>query len=199
MLYGRAWPKLAEQWDAMQINTNRITEFNRIAKYAFTNRQQYLIIEENTGVPWAMIACIHKRESDAQDHAGNPLFTSYLGNGQPLSKRTTIEPIGRGPFESFEEGAIDALDYDHLSRVIEQGADAWRLEKQLFYMWALNGFGHPDLPSPYLWGGTNIQKPGKYTSDHHWDPDFVDPQPGCAPMLWSIMKLDPSIECKRED
>lgn len=194
MLYGRAWREIAERWDAMQINTNRVMEFNRIAKYAFANRQRYIVIEENTGVPWAMIACMHRRESDAQDHAGNPLFTSYLGNGQPLNRVTTIVPRGRGPFDSFEEGGVDALQYDHLDRVID-----WRIEKQLFYMWAFNGFGHPEIPSPYLWGGTNIQQPGKYISDHHWDPTVMDGQPGCAPMLWSIMKLDPSIEQTRED
>lgn len=196
MLYGRAWHEIAEHWDAMQINTNRVMEFNRIAKYAFANRQQYLTVEENTGVPWAMIACIHRRESDAQDRAGNPLFTCYLGNGQPLNRVTTIVPKGRGPFDSFEEGCVDALEYDHLTRIFD-----WRIEKQLFHLEAFNGFGYRNhgVPSAYIWGGTNIQQPGKYTSDGHWDGDHIDQQPGCAPMLFSIMKLDPSIEQTRED
>lgn len=194
MLYGRAWRGLAAQWDAMKINPEREKEFKRIAEYAIKNRQQYIVVEENTGVPWAMIACMHVRESDAKDKQGNPLFTSYLGNGQPLNKRTTIEPIGRGPFKSFEEGAIDALNYDKLTLVIE-----WRLEKQLFYMWALNGFGHSEIPSPYLWGGTNIQKPGKYIRDHVWSSTVMDKQPGCAPMLWSILKFSGEDMPERED
>lgn len=194
MLYGRKWREYAEQWDRMKITPGREAEFAKIAAYAFANRQRYLVLEENTGVPWAMIACMHKRESDAQDKEGNPLFTSYLGNGQPLNRRTTIVPIGRGPFASFEEGGIDALKYDHLDRVTD-----WRLEKALFYLNAFNGFGHPEIPSPYLFGGTNIQEPGKYTSDNHWSSTTMDRQPGCAAMLWAIIQLDPSSNLKRED
>lgn len=194
MLYGRKWREYATQWDRMKINAARKAEFKRIAEYAVANRQQYLACEGPTGVPWAMIACIHKRESDAQDKFGNPLFTSYLGNGQPLSKKTTIVPKNRGPFKSFEEGAVDALEYDKLTLVTE-----WRLEKVLFYAQAFNGFGRPEIPSPYLWGGTNIQKPGKYIRDHVWSSTTMDTQPGFAPMLWAIMQLDPSVEFKRED
>lgn len=194
MLYGRKWREYSELWDNMKINPSRKSEFLHRAQYAVENRQVYLSIEGATGVPWPMTACMHVRESDAQDKHGNPLFTSYLGNGQPLSKRTTIEPIGRGPFKSFEEGAVDALRYDKLTLVNE-----WRLEKMLFYMNALNGFGHPEIPSPYLWGGTNVQKPGKYIRDHVWSNTVMDSQPGCAPMLWSIMQLEPALQFKRED
>lgn len=196
MLYGRKWHEYAPQWDTMTINVSRKKEFNKIAEYAYANRQRYLSIEGPTGVPWAMIACIHKRESDAQDKEGNPLFTSYLGNGQPLNRKTTIVPKGRGPFPSFEEGAVDALNYDKLTLVVE-----WRLEKVLFYLEAFNGPGYEmrGLPSAYIWGGTNIQKPGKFVSDGRWNGKALDGQPGCAPILWAIMQLDKSVNFKRED
>lgn len=194
MLYGRKWREYAEQWDRMKIKPTREAEFRRAAVYAFENRQQYIAIEGATGVPWAMIAVIHRRESNAQDHHGNPLFTSYLGNGQPLARRTTIEPIGRGPFHSFEEGAVDALEYDKLTLVKE-----WRLEKVLYYLQLFNGFGHNEIPSPYLWAGTNIQMPGKYIRDHVWDPTVMDKQLGCAGVLKTIMEIDPSVIFVRED
>lgn len=196
MLYGRKWHEYSLQWDMMKIANVRKLEFVKIAAYAFANRQRYLVIEENTDVPWAMIACIHKRESDAQDHEGNPLFNSYLGNGQPLSRKTTIVPKGRGPFASFEEGAIDALKYDHLTSVKD-----WRLEKVLYYLEIFNGAGYDirGVPSPYIWGGTNIQKPGKFVSDGRWNGTVMDMQPGCAAILAAIIKLDPSSELKRED
>lgn len=195
MLYGRAWPRIAELWDAMEIDPKRLPTFKKIAAYAIANRDKYLNVEHRTGVPWAMIACMHKRESDAQDSKGNPLFTSYLGNGQPLNKVTTIVPKGRGPFKSFLDGAVDALEIDKLTLV-----DEWRLEKQLFYMEALNGFGYRThgIPSTYIWGGTNVQEIGRFDRDGHFVAEW-DKQPGCAPMLWSIMKLDPLIECVRED
>lgn len=189
MLYGRKWPEYAGQWDRMKINSGRQTEFEKLAQFAYDHRPQYLVIEENTGVPWAMIACLHRRESDAD-------FTTYLGNGDPLKRKTVNVPRGRGPFGSFEEGAIDALKYDHLSNVKD-----WRLEKALYYMELFNGAGYDvkGKPSPYLWAGTNIQVPGKFVSDGRWSSTAVDKQPGCAPILKAIIKLDPSSELKRED
>src|SRR5258708_4181352 len=122
MRYAKKWPEYRDQWNAMSIKPTRQKEFDRIAEYAFENRPRYVVIEGNSGVPWPMIACIHKRESDAQDKHGNPLFTSYLGNGQPLNRKTTIVPKGRGPFNSFEEGAMDALRIDGLTSIRD-----WRL------------------------------------------------------------------------
>lgn len=189
MQYGRMWPKYAEQWDSMIINASRVREFDNLAKYAMEHSRSYRVIEEQTGVPWPMIACLHQRESGAN-------FNTYLGNGDRLDRKTVNVPAGRGPFASFEEGAIDALHYDRLDRVID-----WRLEKILYNMELFNGAGYYNhgLPSPYVWGGTNIQKPGKYVADGQWSSTAIDRQPGCAPLLKSIMKLDPSIEYKRED
>lgn len=200
MLYGRMWATYAKQWDAMTIKPARAAEFNERAQYAIDNRSIYMTIERLTGVPWPLIACIHMRESDAQDKHGNPLFTSYLGNGQPLKRRTTIVPKGRGPFlapapQDFIDGAIDALEYDHLTRVID-----WRLEKILYNLELFNGFGYfyHGVPSCYLFGGTNIQKVGKFKSDNDWAPNMWDTQPGCAPMLKIIM-LDQNLQYQRED
>lgn len=189
MLYGRKWHEYADQWNRMRINSSRAGEFEKLAQSAFNHRQQYLVIEENTGVPWAMIACLHRRESDAD-------FNTYLGNGDPLNRKTAHVPKGRGPFNSFEEGAIDALKFDHLASVKD-----WRLEKVLYYCELFNGAGYANrgLPSPYIWGGTNIQKPGKFVADGRWSSTAVDKQPGCAPMLWAIIQLDPSSNLQRED
>jgi len=189
MLYGRKWHEYADQWDRMMIKRDRVKEFNKIAEYALAHRGIYTAIEGRTGVPWPMIAILHRRESDAD-------FNTYLGNGQPLNRKTTIVPKGRGPFSSFEEGAIDALQYDKLTSVKD-----WRLEKILFYCEAFNGAGYNNrgLPSPYVWGGTNIQQPGKYVSDGRWNGKTWDSQPGCAPILKTIMMMDLNIEFKRED
>jgi hypothetical protein len=108
---------------------------------------------------------------------------------------TTIVPKGRGPFDSFLAGAIDALAYDGLTKVID-----WRLEKQLWYCERFNGLGYANkgLPSPYVWGGTSIQRPGKYVADGVWDPNAHDGQPGCAPLLKTIAELDPTVQFVRE-
>lgn len=196
MIYGRKWREYAKQWDTMQILPSRAAEAVRAEQYAIKNEDIYSAIEKATGVPWPMVAVDHRRESDAQDASGNPLFTSYLGNGQPLWIKTTIVPIGRGPFvkkgsspdemrSAFITGGLDAYHYDHMDRVTD-----WRLEKILYYCELFNGAGYDmrGLPSPYLWGGTNIQRKGKFVSDGKFSSTVMDGQLGVAPILAMIMK-----------
>lgn len=188
MKYGSKWPEYAKQWDAMKINASRVAEFDKLARFALANKARYKVIEAATGVPWFLIAVIHRRE-------GNANFNTYLGNGQSLARVTTIVPKGRGPFPTFEAGAIDALKIDGLDKVRD-----WRIEKCLYYCETFNGFGYANkgLPSPYVWGGTSIQKPGKYVSDGRFSSTVMDTQPGCAPILKCIANLDPSITFTRE-
>lgn len=188
MRYGVKWPQYARQWDAMQILPNREHEFDVLVVWLLAYKARYQAIEAKTGVPWYLIAVLHFRESNLN-------FNTYLGNGQSIHRRTTIVPKGRGPFASFEDGAIDALKIDGLTSVQD-----WRLEKVLYYCELFNGTGYDrrGLPSPYLWGGTNIQKPGKYTSDGRFNPRVWDTQPGCAPILARLAGLDPSIQWIRE-
>jgi lysozyme family protein len=188
MRYGVKWPQYAKQWNEMVIKPSRLSEFDHLAARLYANKPRYQAIETATGVPWHLIAVLHLRESDAN-------FNTYLGNGQSLHRRTTIVPVGRGPFPTFEAGAIDALKLDGLTSIRD-----WRLEKELYYCEIFNGAGYDGrgLPSPYVWGGTNIQKPGKYTSDHGFDPRAWDTQPGCAPILARLAALDHSIRWVRE-
>ncbi len=187
MLYGRKWHEYAPQWDAMKIKAVIVN--TTAARFAVDHRGDYARIEQATGVPWAMIACIHRRESDGD-------FTTYLGNGDPLRRKTVNEPRGRGPFESFFSGAIDALQYDHLNRVTD-----WRLEKVLYYLEAFNGAGYDvrGKPSPYLWAGTNNYTKGKFVADGRYSANAIDRQPGCAAILKLIMDMDESVAFMRED
>lgn len=191
MQYAEMWPKYAAWWDAMTINASRLTEFTAEAKFAVDNKSRYEPIANITEVPWPMIACIHRRESNAD-------FNCYLGNGQPLDEETTIVPRGRGPFtgpNAFFDGACDAIAQMKWNKIID-----WRLEKQFYYCELFNGAGYylHGIPSPYIWGGTNIQEPGKYVADGAFNPVVMDSQPGCAPLLQEIAKLDPSVVFTRE-
>ena len=189
MRYAAMWPLYAKWWDKMTIKPNRVAEFDGIARKIIANKARYQEIEAKTGVPWALIAVLHMRES-----SGN--FNTYLGNGQSLSRVTTIVPAGRGPFKgpnAFFDGAVDALRIDGLSSVRD-----WRLGKQLFYCEQFNGWGYAPKPSPYIWGGTNVQVRGKWVRDHVFDPTFWDTQPGCAPILATMAKHDPGLQFIRE-
>lgn len=189
MRYAAKWPMYRAEWDRMIINPSRRHEFADLAQFAIDHKPIYVEVEQATGVKWYHVAVLHRRESDAN-------FSTYLGNGDSLYRPTVHVPRGRGPFRSFLDGAKDALRLDGLTSVQD-----WRLEKILWYCEIFNGLGYEyhGLPSPYLWGGTNIQARGKYVADGEWDSGAWDMQPGCAPILAKIAQLDPTLKFARED
>jgi len=190
MRYGLKWPDYAKQWDAMTIKPGRVAEFNAIAHHLVALKDHYTPIETATGVPWYMIALIHMREASND-------FSKALAQGDPWNRRSTHIPIS-GPFASFYESAVWALKHDGLNNVHD-----WRLEKQLYYHEIYNGTGYNDyhngMPSPYIWGGTSIQRPGKYIRDGVFSSTTWDTQPGVAPIMRMMAAIDPTIKFTRED
>lgn len=172
----------------MQIKPTRQGEFDRIAHKLVSLKDKYVPIEDATGVPWWMIAVIHLREADND-------FSKGLAQGDPWNRRSRNVPIC-GPFGSFLESAVWALRHDGLTTVKD-----WRIEKVLYFSEVFNGSGYSmkGLPSPYIWGGTNVQKPGKYVADGVFRSGVWDQQPGVAPILSSMAKFDPTIQFVRED
>jgi lysozyme family protein len=65
-------------------------------------KQRYITVSLKTGVPWFVIAVIHERESSQS-------WFASLAQGDPWNKVSVHVPAGRGPFQSWEEAAIDAL------------------------------------------------------------------------------------------
>lgn len=167
----------------------RTTLASAVAARLVKAKPRYQAVEAKTGVPWAVIAVIHQRES-SQD------WTTHLGQGDPLNQVTVHVPAGRGPFfgsDAWERGAIDALAdcAPHLARKKNWTGMGDVLTNLELY----NGVGYAakGKPSPYIWAGTDQYVSGKYVRDGVYDPGKVDPQLGCAAMLIEMMKLDPSI------
>ena len=154
-----------------------------VASKLYQNKARYIDVVTATGVPWWFIACLHEREASSN-------FGCYLGNGQSLSRVTTEVPEGRGPWATFFAGAIDALIYEGFTKIKD-----WSIEHALFLAEVFNGPGYHNkgLPSPYVVGGSNIQKPGKYTVDHGFDPGVMDTQLGVATILHELLALDPEF------
>lgn len=186
--YASVKSEYARLWRTMQINPSRVPEFQATGKRLMKGMDRYKAVEKATGVPAALIAILHERESNAD-------FDTYLGNGEPLNKKTTIVPKGRGPFRNFEEGAIDALNIDGLASI-----KSWPLEMIIFKAEGFNGFGYryKGIRSPYLWGGTNHQQRGKYTRDRYFDPGVMDQQLGAVGILYTLMNMDLSLYRKLE-
>ena len=90
----------ANRWANARLTRN----FSSVARHlvAPDARCRYQAVAARTGVPWAVIAVIHERES-SQD------WTGSLAQGDPWNRVSVHVPAGRGPFKSWEDAAIDAL------------------------------------------------------------------------------------------
>lgn len=195
--YASRWPVYAKQWDGMTLKSSQLPEITSTAKrlIAPAAKARYQEVEKRTGVPWYMIACIHEREASQS-------WNAQLAQGDPLNRVSTHDPKGQGPYydhpgnPAWERAAVVALEHDGLTKVQD-----WRLEKMLYYWEAYNGWGYYNyhgIPSPYVWGATSVQRPGKYIADGVWSSTAVDKQLGCAALLKKMMELDPSIKPLRE-
>ncbi|MDX3971477.1 MAG: hypothetical protein QHD01_33440 [Bradyrhizobium sp.] len=163
----------------------RKTLSDSVAKSLVAAKARYQTIEARTGVPWAVIAVIHQRESSQN-------WGRSLAQGDPWNRVSVHVPAGRGPFNSWEEAAIDALLNCH--PYLAKRKD-WSLAGVLIALEMYNGLGYASkgIPSPYLWAGTDQYKSGKYVADGRYDPSHVDQQLGCVAMLLSMMAIDPTI------
>lgn len=126
---------------------------------------RYKALEAATGVPAELIGSLHNMECSCD-------FRGYLGNGDLIignGKLSVDVPAGRGPFETWEDGAIDALNFDGLTSM-----KSWSIGLELMLAERFNGMGylkyHTQHNSPYLWACTTINDGhGKYVKDGVWD------------------------------
>lgn len=174
-------------WKNMVIKPEKLAAVTAIANKLIANKDRYLLVAAKTGVPWHVIAALHNRESDAD-------FTTYLGNGEPLTRKTRLVPKNRGPFASWEDGAIDALHLDGLDQITD-----WSPESTCFEIEMFNGFGYrtKGINSPYVWSFSNNYTRGKFVSDGRYSTTAVDQQCGAIPIVRRIMELDSSARLTR--
>ena len=145
-----------------------------------------LQVAARTGIPWPWLGAVLEREASCSTRC-------HMHNGDPLAARTVNVPAGRLPAPAappfgFLDSAFDALcTLKGLHRVA-----AWPIGRQAYEAERYNGWGYRNksIRSPYLWGGTDQQQPGKYVRDHVWDPRVVDPQPGVMPLIKRVLELD---------
>ncbi len=174
--YGRLWA-------AMIVSPSKVSTLDHIAGKLIASKARYQAVSAKTGVPWAAIALIHQMEC-GQDWSLN------IAQGDPWNRRSVHVPKGRGPFNSWEEAAVDALAIDGTDRVA-----AWGTERLCYELEKYNGFGsrNKGINTPYLWSYSNHYTRGKYIADHVWDGNAVSGQAGAMPILSRMMALDSSI------
>lgn len=171
--------KILPAWDALAAS---------VAARLVAARDRYAAVAKATSVPWFVVAVIHERESSQS-------WKASLAQGDPWNRVSVHVPRGRGPFDSWEDAAIDAL------AVCPPHAAAWRdwsAGGALCLLEQYNGLGYYRMgrPSPYVWSGTNQYARGKYVADGHYDPQAVDKQLGCAALLIKMAALDGTVVFK---
>lgn len=170
-------------FDTMIIRADKAWEIDAAVNKINAGKTRYENISRLTGVPWFFIGMLHFRESGCD-------FSKHLHNGDPLTSRTTHVPSGRpttgNPPFTFEQSAIDALNYKNLTTWKD-----WSISGMLYQLEAFNGFGYRNyhnVNSPYLWNYTQFYTNGFYVSDGVYSSTAVSKQAGTAPILRRVME-----------
>jgi len=185
-------------WAEMAIRREKLPEIDGIVRRIVQHKDRYQAVERLTNVPWYVIAVLHSLEASGR-------FDRHLHNGDPLTARTVQVPAGRPrsgtpPF-TWEQSAVDALDYDGLSHVTD-----WSIEHMAYLFEGFNGWGyrrfHPHVKSPYLWSYSNHYTKGKYVADGRWSETAVSRQSGTMVLLKRLEEgghppRDPADGCER--
>lgn len=169
-------------WRTME--TVKVTRVNAAAAKARNGRSMYARLEEELGVPWWFVACVHGLEASFD-------FTRHLHNGDRLSARTRLVPAGRprtgNPPFTWMDSARDALTMP--GKAFDRVQD-WSIPHALWLLEGFNGRGYRlyrAIHSPYLWAGTNHYSRGKYVADGRYSAKAVSQQIGAAALMKAIL------------
>jgi lysozyme family protein len=119
-----------------------------------------------------ILGAIHFKEASCS-------FKGVLHNGEKIigtGRQTSLVPKGRGPFNTWEDAAVDAIAMNpsRWSKLLGASDDVgdilWALERYNGTGY-ISGAGKAET-SPYLWACSNINDgKGKYVSDDKFDPE----------------------------
>lgn len=173
------------RWRKASVLPSLVHFVDSVSQRLVAAKQRYQLVEDKTGVPWAVVAVIHERESSQS-------WSASLAQGDPWNHVSVHVPRGRGPFQSWEAAAEDALIVcpPHAAHWHD-----WTIGGALTLLEQYNGLGYAvrGIPSPYVWASTDQYSHGKYIADGHFDPNAIDHQIGCAALLVRMALLDPTI------
>jgi lysozyme family protein len=174
------------RWRNMKPDPHLANTIDKVASrlVAAAAKARYQAVSNKTKVPWGIIAVIHEREASQS-------WKANLAQGDPWNKVSIHVPKGRGPFNSWEDAAVDAL-----TNCAPHAANwkDWSIGGALTLLEEYNGLGYAakGKPSPYIWAATDQYKKGKFVADGHYDPNAIDHQLGCAALIARMKELDES-------
>jgi len=182
-------PEYCALWRKMRIRPERAGDVSAEVARILRRRSRYEPLEDSE-LPWEIIAILHLMECDLS-------FAHHLHNGDPMFRRgvaikTVQVPAGRGPFDTWEESARDAiaLDLDNVTADVAAALADRRIDGALFFLEKYNGFGYRrrGVNNPYLWSFSDLYTSGKYVADRVFSETAVSAQVGAAPIWAELMR-----------
>lgn len=166
-------------YDSQIILDDFKSQVKKAALRIIEGMERYQKIEKKTKVPWLFIGAIHELECNCD-------FNKQMLNGEPWNEKTTLVPKNLGPWNSWEESAIDK---NSLGRIAIYDWNIGRLGKEA-EKWNGLGYVYKNKNSPYLWSGSNHGiGSGKYVADGEYDENAVSDQIGVMVIVKYIEKM----------
>ncbi len=157
------------------------------------NKDVYINISQQTGMPPELLAAIHYRE-DATDFT-NGTFGVYILNGDELGKETEKDPKGLY-YSDFTECAVDWFTGKtndnakyHADHINELGltSDSKDLVAMVTFCNLYNGMNF-SIVSSYAYNGTDIYSGGLFVSDGNYDENADDKNLGTYVLLKYLLE-----------
>jgi lysozyme family protein len=173
-------PPFSEIVKTIKIDDNRLMEVKTVCAKFETSKARYKVVAEACNFPIDLLFALHYRESSLN-------FLGVLHNGERIlgtGQKTKLVPAGRGPFKTWEEAAIDAIN-------MKKGIfpEVWNFETKLIFAERFNGLGYRKTReySPYVFAGTNFHdETGKYVRDGKFDASAPEKQLGVASLILGL-------------
>lgn len=173
------------EFNRLTVDPGKESSVNRAADRVVNDRKRYELTAHafKNSLPWYFIAGLHNQEA-----SGN--FAGVLHNGERIlgtGRKTRLVPAGRGPFQTWEEAAVDALLLKGFDKITD-----WSLGNLMRLAERYNGTGvlmyHPNENTAYLYAMSNVNDgTGKYVADGKWsETASADGQVGMATLLKTL-------------
>lgn len=141
-----------DNWDRLKVLPEFFDRLKKGRGILLGGRKQYELVSSKIEIPWYVVGVIHCMEAWDED-----LWKGSLHNGMPWDEVNAIIPSGpRGPFQSWEEAALDALSLSSLPH-------QWTVSSISRFLEDWNSsYENLNVNSPYLYYGSNIECLGKF-------------------------------------
>lgn len=184
-------------WSICQIMPSKMGDARFQASRAILLKPQYVDVAAVFKMPWFVIAAISHMESGQN-------MASTLLNGDPYSRPTTHFPAHLGPWKTWKEAAIYAVNYEDEGWHFNPNTWEWDVDGVFYFLHMWNGFNDreaegadlvPPNASPYLYAATPFYQRGKRVEEWsekkkryvgRFDPTKVSDQVGCMAFLKAI-------------